>query len=345
MADRTHSWRSFAVVALSLALAVALTGCGLVASDYSTTSGEAEPQRAGLQYDESASGYDALQPASPDADTNKTLGTYEYAGAGEDASAIPSADRLVVRTVNMRVRVDDVAKSIAAIRDVSDELKGIVTDLQVSTDDGDPVYRYGSEADTFSDGAQLSGYVTVRVPAAQLETFLTRVGKLGKILRQAENEDDVTQEHVDLNARLANLQATEKRLREFLDDAKNVTEMLAVEAQLSSTRGEIESMQAQISYMERQAAMSTVTIELQEPAQVVRPAGEDWGFNRALTSSVRAFVGTINGMIVVFGGILPVLLVLALVVLVVRAVFRRRGSTSDAGAEQADDTPPPAPGA
>ncbi|MHB9004173.1 MAG: DUF4349 domain-containing protein [Coriobacteriia bacterium] len=258
---------------------------------------------------------------APDADSSK--GSVPP-GSGEDASTVPAGERLVVRTVDMRVEVDDVEKSVGAIRKAVEARKGVVTDLQVSTDENVPIYRPYVEGSSAVDGSPLSGYITVRVPAETLEAFIAETGKLGKIVRQAENESDVTQQHVDLAARLKNLQATEAQLRDFFGKAKNVTEMLAIQQELSRVRGEIEAMQAQMAYLERQAAMSTVTVELIGPAPVVRPQGENWGFRDALTRSVRSFVDTINALVVFAGAIAPVALIGLVVYLIVRQTLRRR---------------------
>jgi Flp pilus assembly protein TadB len=146
----------------------------------------------------------------------------------------------------------------------------------------------------------------IRVPATKYQAFIDEAAKLGKVLIQTENTDDVTQQHIDLKARLDNLRAQETRLREFFAKAKTVSEMLQIENELSRVRGEIESMAAQVAYLERQAAMATVTIELAEPKPLVRPGGVDWGVGTAFTSSVRAFVGTLNVLIVMLGPILAI---------------------------------------
>jgi hypothetical protein len=159
-------------------------------------------------------------------------------------------------------------------------------------------------------------------------------------LRESENESDVTQQHIDLSARLKNLQATEERLREFFDKAKNVTEMLAIEQELSRVRGDIEAMQAEIAYLERQAALSTVTVELVGPTPVVRPTGEDWGFVAALTQAVRGFVNTINGIIVLAGVLAPVILLGIVAFYLIRTVVRRRRTTSGSAPVPDDDDEP-----
>ena len=70
--------------------------------------------------------------------------------------------------------------------------------------------------------------------------------KLGKVLSESSADDDVTQQHVDLKARLTNAKAEEARLRTFFDQAKSVTDMLAIERELARVRGDIESMTAQL---------------------------------------------------------------------------------------------------
>ncbi len=244
-------------------------------------------------------------------------------GSGIDAMDIPAEDRLIIRNVDMRVRVDSVEEAVDSIRASTETHKGTVVNMTVSSEDEGPVYREGGSS---LDYVALSGYITVRIPAASLDAFLAEIADLGTVLREAENSSDVTQEHVDLKARLGNLQATEAQLREFLSQAKNVTEMLAVEQELSRIRGDIEAMQAQIAWLERQAAHSTVTIELTGPKPVVRPAGEDWGFVASLTQAVRAFVGTINGIIVVAGALGPIIIIGLVVWLLVRSMMRRRRS-------------------
>lgn len=316
------------VLVIALFATTSLTaGCGVFSRDESAEqssyggSGAVTGVAPSVTEQRGLPAQDAL--VAPDAEYSKGA---VPPGSGEDASTIPADQRLVVRTVDMRVEVDDVEKSVAAIRKAAEARKGIVTDLQVSTDENVPIYRPYVEGSSAVDGAPLSGYITVRVPADTLDAFITETGKLGKIVRQAENESDVTQQHVDLAARLKNLQATETQLRDFFGKAKSVTEMLAIQQELTRIRGEIEAMQAEMAYLERQAAMSTVTVELIGPAPVVRPQGENWGFRDALTRSVRSFVDTINALIVFAGAIAPIALIGLVVYLIVRQILRKRRS-------------------
>lgn len=324
-----HLTRRMTRIALSvgilLVLAGTLAGCGVFDSSQAASERDADvtSSNAGVQMltpEEASPDMGATDAAKS---SQESYGTVPSPGTGADASTVPAADRLVIRNIALRVEVDDVKASVDKIRATVATNKGAVTNLQISTDNDQPVYRYDAQG-TLADGAALSGWMTVRIPADKLDAFSKEVAALGKVLRQSADESDVTQEHVDLTARLKNLQAQEARLREFFASAKKVDEMLAIEQELGRVRGDIESMQAQIAYLERQAAMATVTIELVEPQAVIRPAGTDWGFVRSLTQAVRAFVGTINGLIIIFGAVLPILLVGLVLFFIVRAVLRQR---------------------
>jgi len=169
-----------------------------------------------------------------------------------------------------------------------------------------------------------SAAITLRVPAARLSAAEQDAAKLGRVLTQSASESDVTQQHVDMAARLKNLRAEEARLRAFLGKAKNVSEMLAIETELSRVRGEIESMQAQLTYLEHQAALATLTISLSEPGALVSPGAGGWGFATAVRDGVRAAVEVTNGMITFVLAVSPLLFLVFLVVLVVWILVRRR---------------------
>jgi len=265
-----------------------------------------------------------------------------YSPAGDVAANVADADRLVIRTKTLRVEVKDVTASVESIRAAAKKVDGVITALQIASAVDGPIYRY-DETVGMQSGALL-GYVTVRVPVKDFEAFVTDVSKLGTVRSQSESSDDVTQQHVDLAARLKNLQAEEVRLRDFFDAAKDVKDMLAIEQELARVRGEIESLDAQVKFLERQAAMATVTIELTEPGSIVSPGGDDWGFRDAVTAGIRGAAQVLKVLIVVVITVAPYALVGLLAFFAIRALVRarRRRTHEVRPASPADQTPPEA---
>ncbi len=313
--------RLIAVVA-SLALILGAAGCGAIDSLTGTraeTSSSDPSMGAPYLYGDSAKDGGGAVAGAPYADE----GVAAQNAVGDVATNVTDADRLVIRNKALRIEVKKVAEALDQVKAAAKAHDGIITNMQVASDNGSPIFRY-ADSGVPSDGAPLLGYVTVRVPADAFAAFVDEVSKIGTVRFQAESSDDVTQQHVDLKARLENLRAQEKRLREFFDAAKNVTEMLAIESELARVRGDIESLDAQVKYLERQAAMATVTIDLSEPQAIVRPDGEDWGFGDAITTGFRGAAGAIQLLIVLTITLSPYALIVAALFFVVRAIIRAR---------------------
>lgn len=259
--------------------------------------------------------------------------------AAGDAVTSSATDRLIIRNKALRIEVKAVAAAVDQIKAAAKKHDAVITNMQIASDSGSPIYRY-EDSGSPSDGAPLLGYVTVRVPADAFSAFVDEVSAIGTVRYQAETSDDVTQQHVDMKARLDNLRAEEKRLREFFNAAKNVSEMLAIESELARVRGEIESMDAQVKYLERQAAMATVTIDLSEPQSVVRPSGQDWGFGNAVTTGFRGAAGAIQLLIIVTITLAPYLVLLAILFFIGRAIVRSRRTRRAAAGTDESATPP-----
>jgi hypothetical protein len=236
------------------------------------------------------------------------------------SSTAEPSDRRVVRTGWVDVRVDNVDDGINEIRALARRFDAEITDLFVyAGDDGDvrPMRPSAGPA---------NATVTLRVPSDRLDAIMAEIPSLGEVLQQNASATDMTEQYVDLAARLKNLKAEEERLRDFFDRAEDVEDLLAVQRELSRVRGEIEVMQAQVDSIDRQAARATLTIALTEPGPIVRPGGTDWGFREALTRGLQGAVALITGLMTIVIAVSPLLLLLAIIWIVWRTVRRRRRS-------------------
>lgn len=294
--------------------------------------------------------------SSPPSAGSSSAGTDVSArSSGKEALTAPSSTgggmtasvpKLVVVNKTLRIETSDVDTAITRIRQMAARAGADIAQMQVATANDQPVYLVspssGQEV-TPDSSTPLRAYVVVTVPTAKYAAFLDEAVRLGRVLYQSENTDDVTQQHIDLQARLGNLKAEQARLRQLFAKASNVRDMLAVESELTRVQGDIESLQGQITYLERQAARATVTLELTEPQPIVSPTGTDWGVKTALTDSVRAFVTTLNTLIVLLGPLVAIVIFVGLPVwlvvwLVVRWMRRRRARRAIVNVEVQEDT-------
>ena len=184
-----------------------------------------------------------------------------------------------------------------------------------------------------SQGA-LAGSITIRVPVERFDEAMNRIQEMAVEVRRADrSSEDVTEEYVDLQARLENLEATADRVRSFLDQAGTVEEALAVNQELSRLEEEIEAYKGRIQFLENRADFSTITVSLtpDELAQPIEVGG--WRLGGAAREAVEALLGALQGVARILVWIVVFLLPLAIIILlplaiIIRLVLRRMGRRS-----------------
>ncbi len=293
--------------------------------------GAPEAVRSSEQLYSGATGAPVADMATGGESAAKTLDA-----AAENVSAVTGP--MMVKTATIDLRVDKVANGIDDIRRVINRHDAQISDFSVSNSD---VVEPLARTDEFA--APSTAYVTIRVPSKNLDALRADIAGIGEVLTESSSASDVTQEYVDMAARLKNLKAEEVRLRDFLTKTNKVSELLQVESELSRVRGEIESMQAQLDYLNKQVELSTLTVTLSEPGAVVRPQGIDWGFREALTRGFQGAAGVVTFLISASIAVLPLVLVGLLVFVVVRAFTRRARHSRPAEPEPDDSAAPASP--
>lgn len=235
-----------------------------------------------------------------------------YGVADEEKARI--AERMVIHTVDLRLIVKDTQASLEAVQSLAGELGG-----------------YVASSRTWHTEEQLSASLTLRVPADQLNTALEKLRALAlEVDSESITGEDVTQEYVDLEARLRNEEAYEKELLALLTETRERTsraeDILAVYERLTEVRGRIEQIKGRMQYLENMSAMATITVEL-IPSELMQPitvAG--WHPTGTARSAVRALINALQFFvdagiwIVLFG--LPVLIIIAVPIVVLWYVIR-----------------------
>ena len=238
--------------------------------------------------------------------------------------AIPQ-DRLIIRTANMDIVVTDTEEALAILAKMAEENGGWVVNSNV--------FQYSDTAKT--------GNITIRVPAEGFQSALDAIsGMAVEVQGLSTSGQDVTEEFVDLSARLENLEATAVRVRSFLDDTETVEEALAVNAELSRLEGEIESYKGRIQFLSQSAAFSTITVNLtpDELSQPIEVGG--WQPTGIVREAVEALVDALQGLgtfaiwLVIY--ILPVGLLIGIPVWLVVRFVRRRWQARRAAAPVAE---------
>jgi len=238
-----------------------------------------------------------------------------------DSSSVPDAsalDRKIIYNVSLSLIVKDTEEAFDDIQRLAQEVGGFV-----------------SESNVWRDQEYQRASLTVRVPAEKLEDALARFRALAvDVENQRVDSQDVTEEYVDLEARLTNAQRTERELQELLDsrsETGKTSDILEVYRELTGIRAQIEQLQGRMKYLDNLSAMATVQIELTPDALMQPVVVAGWRPQGTARDAVRLLLRTLqflaDAAIVLVVLILPVLIVIAIPItglfLLVRALVRR----------------------
>jgi len=173
------------------------------------------------------------------------------------AAPIVRADRMIIKDAELELLVADTDAALDSVTLIAGEYGG-----------------YLVSSHTWLEGEYKYATVRMGVPSAEFENVLRRLRGLAlEVSNEVASGEDVTDQYVDLQSRLTNLEATRDRIREFLDKAENVEEALQVNEQLSQVEGQIEEIQGQMNYLSDRSAYSTITLQLvpQKPTPTPSP--------------------------------------------------------------------------
>jgi len=198
-------------------------------------------------------------------------------------NAVPeeaTEERKIVKTGYITLEVEDISDSMDKVADMADDMGGYV----VSS------YKHEYEEGT-------SGSIRIRVPSERFEEAFERLRQFAVAVPYENTEvRDVTEEYVDLEARLRNLEATEAQYLALLEKAEEVEDMLMVQRELSNVRGEIERIEGRMLYLERTSDMALIEINLQETEGLAAP----WSASGALKTVVRGLTAFGRGLATLF---------------------------------------------
>jgi hypothetical protein len=181
-----------------------------------------------------------------------------------------------------------------------------------------------SQTQTGGSGGAPNGTVTLQVPVDSFSSVLKQAQGFGKTANLSTKATDVTSQYVDLNARIQALQDSRQQYLTVLSKATTIGDILSVQEQVDTIQQQIEQLQGQLNLLNSETTYSTLTVNVNEstPPPQSGPLPES-GLVRAWHDSVGGFVAGVEGVIRVAGPILFALLLLGVVLVGGRVLWRR----------------------
>ena len=230
-------------------------------------------------------------------------------------------DRKIIRNAELELQLDDPESTEHSIESIAELLGGFVVNNQM-------------KQSTVESQPNVSITVTIRVPSTRFNDAMSRIRALpGHVLQEKVTGQDVTEEYIDLEARIRSKKALEAQFMEIMKQAKKVSDALEVQSQLGDVRTEIERLEGRRRFLENQASLSTITVTLEKTAPVVTAtkAGISETFKQAFGDTVDVGVAIVMGIIRIVGIMIPILVLIVLPLYIVFRLFiRKRLVTSKA---------------
>ncbi|MGC0374034.1 DUF4349 domain-containing protein [Streptomyces sp. SAI-229] len=284
-----------ALAGVLLAAALAVGGCSGAADD-SGGSGAADKAAAPAEG----------QAAQEDAKQGAGGGTAN--GAKATAAPKVTADH-IIRTASLTVRVKDVPKALDEARTTTETAGGYI----------------GDETTTRDAAGHEHTRVVLRVPVGKYDEVLAGLEGTGRLLERDAKAQDVTDQVVDVESRITSQRASVARIRELMDRATRLSDVVTLEGELSSRQADLESLLARQASLKDRTSLATITLTLSEtPVKEAVEDEEDPGFLDALAGGWGAFVTMLRWLAVAIGAVLPFAAVAALLVLLWRKAVRPR---------------------
>jgi len=220
---------------------------------------------------------------------------------------------MLIFTASMGLRVKDYEKAEAEVRRLTEKYGGFISGSEITKGE---YWTHGT--------------MTVRVPADRLQKLIDEVGALGKLISKELQTQEVTEEFVDLQARLRNDQREEEQLLRLLAKAGKVTDLLQVEKVLAEVRGRIERTTGRLRYLENRVALATLTIVIEEESGATAPIAtwSPWEVGKRAVAGLLATLRVVASALIWVVAFAPIWLL----VVIVWWAMRRRSARASSGA-------------
>jgi len=314
--------RTTRLIAAALAAGFLLTACG---------AGDSADNTASQSRGDSGGGAPAAAPAAPEEAAKDQAQT---APQGKDAPAqapnLSVDQRSIIYTGSITVRVTNVNEAAARTVGIAAVAGGFIG---------------GDNRNSSTNGGTAT--LTLRVPADKFSGVVDQVAKLGKDGKEESREvntQDVTEETIDLDARIAVQQARVDSGRKLLAQAKSLNDLVMLEREVATRESDLASLQAKKRRLADLTALSTITVVLLSPAAVVEPPGDEPpGFLAGLRGGWDALTASLAVLVTILGALLPWLIALGIPVYLIIWTFRRRRKTQPVTAPATTAPLPAAP--
>jgi hypothetical protein len=253
------------------------------------------------------------EAVNPTAGTSGVMDKVSYDASKAETGVV---DRKIIRNADITIEVDSTSEAQHRVTSIAEARGGfVVTSEAKQRQSVDPAQR------------TTDFKLVVRVPADQFGVALDEIKKLAtNVPEEKATGQDVTEEFIDLEARIKTQKALEAQFLGIMRQANKVEDALEVQRQIAEVRTEIERLEGRKRFIENRSSLATITVNIQapKPVLVTTPTGVGHSLREAVSESVEVASGLLIFFVRFAIVMVPVLLFLGLPTALVVRYFMRR---------------------
>ena len=225
-------------------------------------------------------------------------------------------DEKLVYTCNINLETTEYNKTVNALREQIKNFNAIIENESENDDEYD--WYYANK--TRTSGTK-SMNITIRVPSKDYTTFISAIGTLGKVRSKSQNVQNISKSYYDTETKIESLEIELNRLKDMLQQAKTIEEMLQIEDRMTQVEYELSASKSNLSDMDLDVAYSTIYINIRE-VLVYTPDQEPVitfpeRVKYALSDSWDVFVKGCQGFVIIVIYLLPLLIIVGVILLII----------------------------
>jgi hypothetical protein len=244
------------------------------------------------------------EDASKDMKIRTTSGTQDNLQQTDQEIPTQEQQRLIIRNGTMNLEIESYDEADKKINELVKNLDGYTS----------------ASSSSMNAAGKKQGSLTIKVPAEKFDELIAKLGEIGQISSQNITSSDVTEEYIDLSARLKTERELEQRLISLLDTkASTLSDVIEIEGKLATVRQKIESVEGRMKYLRSQAAFSTLTVSIFEPSLLDTSSGGGFFYEigQAFKQGLEGFTDVLKAIIIAAIALLPLLIFLAIIVFII----------------------------
>lgn len=311
MTQHKPVWRAWMYAAAALVLMVA--GTWLTGGELNRVLGRPGDQAAQTAaYGGSQGPYAREESFGPSANFDMAAAPAPEVMRSMAAKDVAAQEEKIIRTLSIRTSTRRFDQDYQTIRNDLEQIGGRVESAEVRTE---------------YNGLR-TAYLTLRVPAGQLDAFAEKLKGLGTLQAISESSEDVSERYYDTASRLKTQQAKMERLTALMEKAASVEELISLESAIADTQYQIDSLTGQIQGMDSKVNDATLSLTLSEMSALDTAGSEGENLWQRIQSGVahmwRMLKTWAADAAVFLVAALPVIIVIAVIALAIKAIVKRR---------------------